>query len=151
MAVRHKYIVGDLLKCSNTIRGFTLSIINCQDGTFRYKLEVPNEICEYTLYSNPFEMDEEKVMTCWIRRLDNLYELTTFVEADMSSYYNLYLGEVRPIADLTKYDVWINTSDTPTVRIAKEDVVIWKQISEPTEGIQVNDIWIDIEVEEDGE
>ena len=147
MAVRHKSMVGDLLRCSNTNRGFTLSIIECKDiDKFRYKLVVPNEISNYILYSEPFYMDGENILTCWIRRKNNIYELTTFVEDDMSADYNLFLGELRPISDLEKYDVWIDTDNNPTIRIAKEDVVIWTQLEEPSENLNENDIWIDVNV-----
>ena len=147
MAIRHKYTVGEILTCSNAVNGFRLRIIACtEDNTYRYKLSVPNELCEYTLYSNPFTMDENKLMTCWIKRVRNLYELKVFVETDTSDEYNLFLGLIRPSNDITRYDVWINLDYEPTVRIDKEDVVIWKQLTEPANPA-VNDIWIDIDTE----
>lgn len=148
MAIRHKETVGALLTCSNPNKGFTLRIIACaDDNMYRYKLEVPNELCNYIIYSNEFEMNSEKMMTCWIKRVRNLYQLFVFAETDTSDEYNLFLGQVRPYGDLVRYDVWIDTDNEPTVRIAKEDVVIWKQLTEPDD-VKYGDIWIDVNVED---
>jgi len=144
MAVRHKYVIGKILMCSNINKGFNLEIIECPNNLYRYKLSVPNEVCNYILYSLPFEMDETSLITCWIRRVNNLYELTVFNGRDTSSEYNLYLGSVRPYSDVMRYDLWIDTDRTPTVRIEKEDVVVWKQLTEP-ETAEFGNIWIDVE------
>ena len=143
MAVRHKETVGAILTCSNPNHGFKLWIVDCSDGTYRYKLEVPNELCNYILYSQPFEMNFDKIMTCWIKRVNNLYEIYNFVERDTSDEYNLFLGQVRPMSDLARYDVWIDLDKDPTIRIEKDDVVVWITENEPTEDLNDNDIWID--------
>ena len=148
MAVRHKKTVGEILTFSNPNKGFKLYIVECEDGTYRYKLSVPNEICNYILYSIPFDMEDKNIMTCWIKRVNNLYELYIFVEQDMSDEYNLFLGEIRPSTDLTRYDVWIDLDYNPTIRIDKDNVVVWKQLEEPTENLHNNDIWINDEVED---
>ena len=66
----------------------------------------------------------------------------------MSDEYNLFLGTNRPSSDCVKYDLWINTDVTPTVRIQKDDVVVWKQLAEPTENLEYGNIWIDVDLEE---
>jgi len=148
MAIRHKYTVGEILTCSNPDHGFKLRIVPCAEtDTYRYKLTVPNEISNYILYSEEFVMDDTKMMTCWIRRINNLYELTVYTDTDSSDEYNLFLGSVRPSSELTRYDVWLDVDGEPTVRIDKDDVVIWQQLEEPVNP-QVNDIWIDIDMEE---
>lgn len=146
MAVRHKYTTGKILTCSNLNKGFNLEVIQCPNDLFRYKLSVPNEICNYILYSLPFTMNGDNLITCWIRRKNNLYELVVFTGQDTSEEYNLFLGTIRPYSDVMRYDVWIDTNKTPTVRIEKENVVIWKQLEEP-ENADVGNIWIDIEGE----
>ena len=93
-----------------------------------------------------FEMNTEKMMTCWIKRVRNLYQLFVFAETDTSDEYNLFLGQVRPYGDLVRYDVWIDTDNEPTVRIEKDDVVVWTQLEEPDE-VKYGDIWIDVNVE----
>lgn len=148
MAIRHKYTIGEILTCSNPDHGFKLRIVPCAEAdTYRYKLTVPNEISNYILYSEEFVMDDTKMMTCWIRRINNLYELTVYTDTDSSDEYNLFLGSVRPSSELTRYDVWLDVDGEPTVRIDKDDVVIWQQLEEPVNP-QVNDIWIDIDMEE---
>lgn len=147
MAVRHRYTVGEIATFSNSIRGITLSVVECADGTYRYKLNVPNEICSYIIYSEPFEFNENRLATCWIKRKNNLYELFVFSEYDNPDEYNLFLGQIKPIKDAVRYDVWIDTDKSPTIRIEKDDVVIWKQSGEP-ENPNVDEIWIDIDLEE---
>ena len=147
MAVRHGYTIGKILTCSNLNKGFNLEIIECPESLFRYKLSVPNEICNYILYSEPFQMNSTSLMTCWIRRVNNLYELSVFQDRDTSDEYNLFLGSVRPYNDVVRYDVWIDTYQTPTVRIEKEDVVIWQQLEEP-QSAEIGNIWIDAEEDE---
>lgn len=146
MAVRHTSTVGKILTCSNLNRGFNLEIVACPDNIFRYKLSVPNEVCNYILYSEPFQMSSTDMMTCWIKRVNNLYELFVFKSRDISLEYNLFIGSIRPYSEAIRYDVWINTDKSPTVRIEKDDVVIWKQLEEPTNA-EWGNIWIDMEEE----
>lgn len=149
MAVRHRYTIGEIATFSNSIKGITLSVIKCSDGMCRYKLLVPNELCNYTIYSEPFIFDETRLATCWIKRINNLYELFVFSEKDDPDEYNLFLGQIRPINNTMRYDVWIDTDNSPTIRIEKDNVVIWKKSEEPNEeDLNVNDIWIDVDLEE---
>lgn len=149
MCVRHKSTIGEIMKCSNKVRGFTLAVLDCSDDKYRYKLTVPNEISNYIIFSNEFKMNDTDLLTCWIKRVNNLYELYVFVENDNPDEYNLFLGQIKPGENLAKYDVWIDTDNTPTIRIEKDDVVIYKSSEEP-DNPQLNNIWIDIDLEGDG-
>ena len=91
-------------------------------------------------------MNGDSLITCWIRRINNLYEITVFTNQDTSDEYNLFLGSIRPYSDVMRYDVWIDIDKSPTVRIEKGDVVIWKQLEEPVDA-KIGDIWIDLEEE----
>jgi len=154
MAVRHKMTVGEIMKCSNDNRGFSLIIIDCYadvdtntlteeeaEWRYKYKLVVPNDQCNYILYSSPFVMDEDKIITCWITRINNLYRIDVHSENDTSDWYNLYLGQARPMTDVTKYDVWIDLDVDPTIRIPYGDFEVIYQTTEP-ENAQTHDIWL---------
>lgn len=154
MAIRHKVTLGKLLTCSNSTRGFDLELINSWDfiadqprNYYRYKLMVPNEVCNYILYSDMQRWDvaEDWIVTCWIVRINNIYDIYVFSEQDNSDQYNLFLGQLRPYNNVTKYDVWIDTDQAPTVRMSKSDMDQWMLIqgSEPV-NVPINSVWIDL-------
>lgn len=149
MCIKHIFNVGTLMKCANQNKEFVLSIVDCTEGQYRYKLVVPNGVCDYILYSKPFYGNRDITMVCWIRRINNVYELSLYDEENNIEDYNLFVGETRPSYSIaTDYDVWINP-DGATVRIAKEDVVVWYQTEEPEDAEEYNIFISDIDMEEE--
>lgn len=147
MSIRCKdvYRNATILKCSNDKMGFTLSSYIYDDDTMRYKLSVPNGLCNYILYSEAITPSDYDIVTIHIRRINNVYQLYCFVElSDMEDLHNMWFGETQPSASkLDNYDIWIGVDNDGTVRIDKNNVNIFYQANEPSVLVENDyDIWI---------
>lgn len=147
MSIRGKdmYRNATILKCSNEEIGFTLSSYIYDDDTMRYKLSVPNGLCNYILYSEPISPSAFDIVTIHIRRINNVYQLYCFVElGEADELHNMWFGMNQPtLSQVDNYDVWINIENNGTVRIDKNDVNIFYQKDEPTLLVENNyDIWL---------
>ena len=133
-----------ILKCSNENEGFTLTTYVYDNGEMRFKLTVPNGLCNYILYSEPLIPDITDVIAVHIRRINNIYELFVFIEQDYSMEANMWFGSTRPTsAILAQYDIWIDNGEPGIVRIDKDDVNIFYRELEPTLLVEKDyDIWI---------
>lgn len=141
---RELYKNTTILRCSNSQRGFTLSSYIYDDGQMRYKLLVPNGLCNYVLYTDPITPEDIDIVTIHIRRINNRYELFCFVETGYQDLHNMWFGLSQPpLNKVDKYDIWINTDNTNTVRVDKNDVNIFYQADEPILLVENDyDIWI---------
>lgn len=147
MSIRCKdvYRNATILKCSNDTAGFTLSSYIYDDGSMRYKLLVPNGLCNYVLYSDPIMPESWDIITVHIRRIDNVYQLYCFVElGENGEIHNMWFSESQPsLSQVDNYDVWINIDGKDTVRIDKNDVNIFYQQDEPDLLVENDcDIWL---------
>lgn len=151
MAIRHMFKVGKLMTCSNSEYGMTLDIIDCGDGEYRYRLRVPNGIANYTLWSEPFTHESQPIMlTCWIRRINNVYKLV-FFKTIIDTRYGLILGAdtngngvprdpVNPAPELK--DVFIDDNNVvPTARVTKDNLHVYYTEERPDRPARY-DIWI---------
>ena len=121
-----------ILKCSNENAGFTLSSYIYDDGYMRYKLSVPNGICDYILYSQPINPEIWDIVTIHIRRINNVYQLYCFIEEDVVETYNMWFGQTRPTSSpLAMYDIWIDIDEPGVTRVDKDNVNIFYQKDEP--------------------
>lgn len=75
----HLWRTAEILKMKNNKLGLTLSSRIYTDGTLRFKLSVPNGVCNYLIYSNPQNYTEQDMITIAIRCENNLYKLETFI------------------------------------------------------------------------
>lgn len=141
---RDLYRNTTILKCSNESCGFTLSSYIYDDGNMRYKLSVPNGICNYILYSEPIKPDLNDVVAIHIRRVNNIYELKCFVESDYEFKANMWFGKQRPTSEkLALYDIWIDNGEEGVVRVDKDNTTILYQKKEPVLlASEKYDIWI---------
>lgn len=141
---RDVYRNTTILKCYNENEGFTLTTYVYDNGEMRFKLTVPNGLCNYILYSEPLIPDITDVIAVHIRRINNIYELFVFIEQDYSMEANMWFGSTRPTsAILTQYDIWIDNGEPGIVRIDKDDVNIFYRELEPTLLVEKDyDIWI---------
>ena len=146
MSIRGKgmYRNQTIIRPSNENEGFTLSSYIYDSGQMRYKLTVPNGICNYILYSKPIMPEEQDIVTIHIRRINNVYQLYCFVELGEQELQNMWFGSVQPsLTQMDNYDIWINTDNEGTVRIDKNDVNIFYQKEEPILLVKNDyDIWI---------
>ena len=146
MSIRGKdlYRNTTILKCSNDKMGFTLSSYIYDDGQMRYKLTVPNGICNYVLYSEPIMPEMWDIVTIHIRRINNVYQLYCFIEEGEEEKYNMWFGQQRPTAStLSMYDVWIDIDEPGVTRVDKDNVNVFYRKDEPTLlADDKYDIWI---------
>lgn len=147
MTIRLKdaYKNATVLKCSNDTMGFTLSSFIYDDGFMRYKLLVPNGLCNYVLYSDPIMPEALDIVSIHIRRIDNVYQLYCFVElGENEEIHNMWFSESQPsLSQVDNYDVWINIDGKNTVLIDKNDINIFYQEYEPDLLVENDcDIWL---------
>ena len=146
MSIRGKdlYRNATILKCSNDKMGFTLSSYIYDDGQMRYKLTVPNGICNYVLYSEPIMPEMWDIVTIHIRRINNVYQLYCFIEEGEEEKYNMWFGQQRPTAStLAMYDIWIDVDEPGVTRVDKDNVNVFYRKDEPTLlADDKYDIWI---------
>ena len=124
--------------------GFTLSSYIYDDGQMRYKLTVPNGICNYVLYSEPIMPEMWDIVTIHIRRINNVYQLYCFIEEGEEEKNNMWFGQTRPTAStLAMYDVWIDVDEPGVTRVDKDNVNVFYRKDEPTLlADDKYDIWI---------
>jgi hypothetical protein len=142
---RDMYRTATLLKCANDGYGFTLSSYIYDDGGMRFKLTVPNGLCNYILYSPPITPYSLDIVTVHIRRVDNVYQLECFVEEGVDDeQHNMWFGESRPNAvDSEVYDIWIDNGKAVAARVDRNDVNVFYRGAEPSLISNTEyDVWI---------
>lgn len=141
---RDLYRNTTILKCSNEHYGFTLSSYIYDDGQMRYKLTVPNGLCNYILYTNPILPEINDIVTIHIRRINNIYQLYCFIDYGYVIENNMWFGQTRPTSsELEMYDIWIDIDEEGVTRIDKNDVTVFYQNDNPTLlADKKYDIWI---------
>lgn len=142
---RDMYKNATILKCLNKKTGFTLSSHIYDDGSMRYKLVVPNKLCNYILYSDPIVPSGLDIITIHIRRINNVYQLYCFLEfGETNSSRNMWFGTTQPsLSNVENYDIWINVENDGIVRVDKNDVNIFYQKDEPSLLVEKDyDIWL---------
>lgn len=111
--------------------------------TLRFKLTVPNILCNYIIYSEPMVFEPEDMITIVIRRLNDVWGIYTYTsvgeleEEEVATYFS----DTRPIDGVVVNDYWIENGEPEILRIAYEDRVIYTQENEPVDP-PVNALWI---------
>ena len=135
MGIRAKslYREGTILTCKNSNYGFTLSAHIDDEGRLRFKLNVPNGLTNYILYTEPYTFSDDDMVTIYIRRINNIYSITCFFDYEYTEQTDMWFGTNTPsINNMTVYDIWINTENAPTTKVDKNDVQILLQDNEPS-------------------
>lgn len=142
LRLKNAFTDAVILECRNDQYGFRLSSHIYDEGKMRYRLTVPNGLGSYILYSEELSIDDSDMLTVHIRRINNVYLLKCFVDYDYKDQTDMWFGADRPAANqMTAYDIWIDTDNTPTVKVEKDNVTIFYQSDEPENG-QTHAIWI---------
>ena len=146
MSIRgiNMYRSTTILKCSNSNYGFTLSSYIYDNKQMRYKLTVPNGVCNYILYSDPIMPEANDIVTVHIRRINNIYLLVCFVDTEYEAKHNMWWGDKRPTnSNLEIYDIWIQNGESGVTRVDKNNVTVFNMHDEPTLLAENKyDIWI---------
>lgn len=112
------------------------------DNNLVYKLTVPNALCNYVLYAttdinnNLISTEYGDTVTIHIRRINNVYEMYIIVNENTESQENMWFGISKPISGLNINDIYINTLNSPTIKVNGNDVAIYYQNAEPETGEQ---------------
>lgn len=102
---------------------FTLSSRIYDEGKVRFKLEAFNGLSSYVLYSNSLVFDETSLLTIWLRRINNIYDLKVFVDENYSEQKDTWFGSVKPITP-NRYDYWVDTENIDTQLIESKDMQV---------------------------
>lgn len=143
LGIRARYLFreGNILTCKNDKYGFVLSAHIDDEERLRFRLKVPNGLTNYILYTEPYSFTNDDLVTLYIRRINNIYSITCFFDYGYIDQTDMWFGSDTPtIKNMTRYDVWINTENTPTTKVDKDNVKILLQDNEP-EGEQFT-IWL---------
>ncbi len=73
---------AEIFKMSNGKFDLTLSSHIYTDGTLRFRLMVPNGVSNYLLYSDELKFSNTDMLSIFIRRKNNVYQLKVFVGGD---------------------------------------------------------------------
>ncbi len=146
MSIRgmNMYRTTTILKCSNSNYGFTISSYIYDNGQMKYKLTVPNGVCNYILYSDSIMPEINDIVTVHVRRINNVYELLCFMDTEYEEKHNMWWGDKRPTnSNLALYDIWIQNGETGVTRVDKDNVTIFYQPDNPDILAENKyDIWI---------
>ncbi len=142
LRLKNAYHEGIILTSRNDQYGFTLSSFIYDEGKMRYKLTVPNGVSNYILYSEELVIENTDMLTIHIRRINNVYGIKCFVEYGYNDQTDMWFGSNTPsFKQSTQYDIWINTDNSNTVKVDKNNVTIFYQTEEP-DAIKQYSIWI---------
>ena len=66
------------------------------------------------------------IVTIHIRRINNIYQLICFVDAEYEEKHNMWWGDRRPTnSNLSLYDIWVQNGETGVTRVDKDDVTVF--------------------------
>lgn len=138
--IKMKYMeYGKLLRLTNGTNDIILESIYCADENTRFRLTAENGAAIYTLHSNGVVINYEDTVAVVIHRKNGIYQLKVVTD-NSESTGDYWWGENQPGA-AEVFDNWLNTSGTPTVKVAYEDVTEIIGGTAPSNGVN-NDIWI---------
>lgn len=132
LAIRGKrlYQAATIFQASNGSFSITLKSFIYDEGILRFKLEVANASSKYVLYSDPLSFDESNLVTLWILRSNNVYDLKVFVDYNYNENKTMWFGQSRP-SNPERYDYWIDVDNEISQRIDKNNVTIYMDEKEP--------------------
>ena len=129
---KNMYREGNIMTCKNSKYTFILSEHIDDEGGVRFKLTVPNGLTNYILYSERYVFNDEDLITLHLRRINDIYLIKCFIDYGYIDQTDMWFGTDMPkISEMTIYDIWIDTNNTPTTKVDKNDVKILSQDNEP--------------------
>ena len=133
---------ADIFKMSNGSLGLTLSSRIYQEDKLRFRLMVPNGVCNYLLYSEELVFSNSDMVTIMLRRKNNVYQLKVFLELGFSTENgDMWFGSTRPVqSETNKYDNWINV-DEAIHKVLKDNYTEYLDENEPLEP-ELDDLWL---------
>lgn len=131
---------AELLELRNNQYTIRINSYLLYDGRTVFKLTVPNALCNYILYSDPVAFDAKDMITVFVRRIHDVYQLEIIADYDFEPYNNFWFGQQMPSTGLKEYDCWIDSPNLFTYVVDKDVMVIHTEESEP-EKADVDELW----------
>lgn len=128
-----------ILELKNTKYTLSISSYLYEDGTTRFKLTVPNGLCNYILYSDAIAFNSTDMVCIWLRKINDIYQLEVIVDPDYTDTDNIWYGQQMP-PNPNIYDVWIDAPNLFTYVVNKDDMNVYHSDNEPIDA-DVNDVW----------
>lgn len=134
------YQSKEIFVASNDNYSLKISSYIYDEGKLRFKLTVPNGLTNYILYSDEQVFDDTDMVTIWVRRINNIYQMHVFIEYDYELETASWYGDATP-SDADAYDYWIENGSSETVKVQFNDNKILLNESEPV-NLETNNIWL---------
>lgn len=135
----HLNQTATILELKNTKYTLSISSYLYEDGTTRFKLTVPNGLCNYILYSDAIAFNSTDMVCVWLRKINDIYQLEVIVDPDYTDTDNIWYGQQMP-PNPNIYDVWIDAPNLFTYVVNKDDMNAYHSDNEPIDA-DVNDVW----------
>lgn len=120
---RELYQTATIFTARNGTYEFVISSRIYDDGKIRFKLEVKNAQSSYVLYTDALTLSPDNLVTIWIRRVNNVYQIIPIIDYEYSTQTNMWFGQSMP-SKPDKSDYWIDTLNSVTQRVDKNDVIV---------------------------
>lgn len=128
-----------ILELRNTKYSIIVNSYLYEDGTTRFKLDVPNGSAHYILYSDALAFNSTDMVCIWIRKVNDIYQLEVIADPDYTDTDNIWYGQQMP-SDPDIYDVWVDAPNPFTYAVNKDDMKTHYSDSEPANA-DINDVW----------
>lgn len=128
-----------ILELRNTKYSILVSSCHYEDGTTRFKLDVPNGLGHYILYSDAIAFNSTDMICIWIRKVNDIYQLEVIADPDYTDTDNIWYGQQMPVNPDT-HDVWVDAPNPFTYAVNKNDMKTHYSDNEP-DNADINDVW----------
>lgn len=133
---------SEILRMRNDYNNVVVSSYIYPDNMLRFKLTVDNGLCNYILYSDALSFEQVDDVTIFIKRVNNVYIIKTFIQIGSNSgeeNSNIWYGLQYP-SSAQNLDIWIDDDGT-LYKVDKDSYSISDDSTQPS-GTNKDDLWI---------
>lgn len=133
---------SEILRMRNDYNNVVVSSYIYPDNMLRFKLTVDNGLCNYILYSDALSFEQVDDVTIFIKRVNNIYLIKTFIQIGNNSgeeKSNIWYGLQYP-SSAQNLDIWIDDDGT-LYKVDKDSYSISDDSTQPS-SINKDDLWI---------
>lgn len=133
---------SEILRMRNDYNNVVVSSYIYPDNMLRFKLTVDNGLCNYILYSDALSFEQVDDVTIFIKRVNNIYLIKTFIQIGNNSgeeKSNIWYGLQYP-SGAQNLDIWIDDDGT-LYKVDKNSYSISDDSTQPS-STNKDDLWI---------
>lgn len=133
---------SEILRMRNDYNNVVVSSYIYPDNMLRFKLTVDNRLCNYILYSDALSFEQVDDVTIFIKRVNNIYLIKTFIQIGNNSgeeKSNIWYGLQYP-SSAQNLDIWIDDDGT-LYKVDKDSYSISDDSTQPS-STNKDDLWI---------